>query len=103
MPKADVAAPPGFKGAYERAVRHPASPRVLADILSLVGYDVEPETIERWTLQKRVEVEVWACREHLVASDNPLRRHPRPSWLPEPWKGDDLGSFCASSPTRLEV
>lgn len=96
-------APRGFKTAYERASRKPASPRVLADILSLVGFDVEPEVVEGWPLEKRVEAEVWACREHAVASDNPLRRHPRPEWLPEPWQGPDRGGVWGNAPTRLEA
>lgn len=95
--------PRGFKGAYERVAKDPASAQVLSDILSLVGFDVAPEVVELWPLEKRVEAEVWACREHAVASDNPLRRHPKPEWLPEPWQGPDRGGVWGPAPTRVEA
>ena len=69
-------------------MRHPASVRALSDLLALVGYDASPETIETWPLLRRVEAEVHATNLHLRASDNALHRHPRPSWMPEPWQGE---------------
>lgn len=84
--------PLGFKGAYERAAADPAEPRVLSDLLALVGYDATPSTIEQWSLERRVEAEVYAVNVHLRASDNqPMRRHPKPAWMPEPWTGAITG------------
>jgi hypothetical protein len=33
------------------------------------------------TRDQREELRDWAGREHLRASDNPVRRKPRPKWL----------------------
>lgn len=83
-----MTAPAGFKGAYERARRYPTTARVLSDLLALVGYDAHPSEIARWSLERRVEAEVYAVNVHLRASDNkPMRKHPRPAWMPEPWGG----------------
>lgn len=81
--------PIGFGAAYARCVFDPCRPSVLRDILGLVGFDASEEVIEGWTLRQRVEAEVYAAREHASASDNPVQRHPRPAWLPEPWRGPD--------------
>ena len=83
-----LGAPEGFLGAYRRAAKEPASAGVLGDLLALIGYEAAPEVIERWSLQKRVEAEVHAVNVHLRAQDNVLRRHPRPSWMGEPWLGE---------------
>lgn len=92
-------APPGFKGAYERAAREPAEPEVLSDLLALVGYDASPTVCGSWTLEQRVEAEVYACNVHLIASDNRgMRRHPRPAWMPEPWGGSSEGESILDTP-----
>lgn len=83
-----LVAPDGFLGAYRRAAREPAPPQRLSGLLALIGYAASPEIIERWSLQQRVEAEVHAINVHLRASDNVLRKHPRPSWMPEPWRGE---------------
>lgn len=81
-------APPGFKAAYLRTARSPASPEALSSLLGLVGYEVSPERIARWTLDWRVEAEVYAVNVHLRASDNRgMRKCPKPRWLPEAWQG----------------
>ena len=58
------------------------------DLLALIGYDVTSDQVATWDLRKRVEAVIYAATEHLSAADNPIQRHPRPTWLPEqPWKG----------------
>jgi hypothetical protein len=76
----------------------------VSDILGLVGYEASEEAIKRWGVRKRVEAQVHASNEHLRASDNPIRRHPRPSWMPDPWLGPERGEgiFGAPGPTRLD-
>lgn len=56
-------------------------PATLRDMLALVGEDVAVERIEKWAPLERAVVYDWAAREHLHASDNPVRRRPRPSLL----------------------
>lgn len=58
------------------------------DLLALVGYAVTVDQVASWDLRRRVEAVVYAGTEHLRASDNPIPRYPRPSWLPkDPWRG----------------
>ena len=58
------------------------------DLLALIGYSVTVKQVVSWDLRKRVETVIYAATVHACASDNPVQRHPRPSWLPEqPWKG----------------
>lgn len=104
-------APKGFKAEYARCGKKLASPQVLSDILGLVGYDATPEEVKGWSKEKRIQLEVYAVNVHLRASDNPIRKHPKPEWLPEPWNGpqrdvsrirEDLqGAFDGPSGTRL--
>jgi hypothetical protein len=90
--------PRGFGAAYKRVLKDhfallaAGRPGKLisevVDLLALVGYEVTREQVADWELRKRVEAVVYAGTEHLRASDNPIPRHPRPSWLPErPWSG----------------
>lgn len=59
-------------------------------LASLVGYDVPVDSANLLTDEQLRELEVWAERTHLRASDNPVRVPPRPSWLPnQPWKGPE--------------
>lgn len=90
--------PPGFKGAYARAARDPAEPQVLSDLLSLVGYEASARAIASWPMERRIEAEVHAVNVHLRASDNVLRKHPRPAWMPEPWEGVPEGESSVSPP-----
>jgi hypothetical protein len=77
-------------GAHARTAADPATPEVLRDLLALVGYEASVEAISGWSLERRVEAEVYAVNVHLRASDNePLRAYPRPAWLPAPWLGPD--------------
>jgi len=90
--------PRGFGAAYRRVLKDhfkliaDGEPGKLIgeviDLLALVGYHATIEQVADWDLRKRVEAVVYAATEHLRASDNPIQRHPRPSWLPaDPWKG----------------
>lgn len=93
-----VAVPPGFRSAYARVVSEPASARVLSTLLAVVGYEASETTIETWPFERRVEAEVYATNVHLRASDHPLRAHPKPEWLPEPWQGKPEGEGLFEGP-----
>lgn len=96
--------PYGFGGAFREALFNQRSAtledtyRTLSDLLALVGYEASSEAIATWDLRKRIEAEVHAVREHLAASDNPVRRFPRPSWMPEPWNGSESGEGVFAGP-----
>ena len=60
-----------------------ATTAVLRELLLLVGEDVPLERMLPWAPLERAVVEDWARREHLHASDNLIRRRPRPSLLGE--------------------
>ncbi|HSX22857.1 MAG TPA: hypothetical protein VLE97_08810 [Gaiellaceae bacterium] len=90
--------PRGFGAVYKRTLKDhfkliaDGKPGELisevVDLLALVGYEATREQVADWNLRKRVEAVIYAATEHARASDNPIPRHPRPSWLPEqPWKG----------------
>jgi hypothetical protein len=90
--------PRGFGAAYRRVLKDhfaliaAGEPGKLisevVDLLALVGYEATREQVADWDLRKRVEDVIYAATEHARASDNPIPRHSRPSWLPEqPWKG----------------
>ena len=91
--------PVGFASDYRRVRLDPASAKVLSDLLSLVGYEAPEAVVEEWPLDKRVEAEVYAVNAHLRASDNILRRCPRPEWLPEPWRGPERGEGIFQGPS----
>ena len=97
-------APRGFGASYKRAAADPCEPDVLRDILELVGWTAEPEQIAKWPLARQVEALVHAANVSARASDNPVQRHPEPSWFPEPWKGKGgrgEGIFEGPAPTPL--
>lgn len=60
----------------------PLVPQALQDLISLVEDPPVIEVIQSWTIEQRMEVEHWAVREHLHASDNAIPRRPRPQFLP---------------------
>ena len=71
--------PRGFGAAYRR---------VLKDHFALIANEATANQVASWDLRKRVEAVIYARIEHARASDNPVQRHPWPSWLPErPWQG----------------
>ncbi len=54
----------------------------LRDLLSLVLKGPPSiEVMRFWTPKMREEAEEWASREHLAASDNPVKRIPKPTCL----------------------
>jgi len=97
--QSDQWAPPGFKAHYRQLAIDPATPAVLSDLLSLVGYEAAAEDITTWSLQHRVEAEAFAVTTHLRASDNVLRAHPKPAWFPDPWLGPETGEGIFGGPS----
>ena len=74
------------------------------DLLGIVGYTATVEQVYDWDLRRRVEAVVFAATEHARASDSPVRRHPRPSWLPaRPWQGPPCGEGAFAGPTGTPV
>lgn len=64
-------------------------------LAGLVGYDLPAKDVHLLSNEQLRELEVWAERTHLRASDNPVRVPPRPAWLVDgPWQGasDDWGT-----------
>jgi len=60
------------------------TPQILRDMLALIGEAAtmpSTERIKRWSPLERAVVYDWAAREHLRASDCPVRRRPRPALL----------------------
>lgn len=55
------------------------------DMLSLVGYRLRRTNgaTLAWTANELLVAYDWAAREHLNASDNPVRRRPRPAGIVE--------------------
>lgn len=72
-------------------------------MLGLIGYEASGETILKWSFRKRVELIVYAANSHIRASDNPVPRHPKLDWLPEPYRGPERGegTFQGPGPTML--
>ena len=115
--------PRGFGAAYRRVLKDhfkliaAGEPGKLIseviDLLALIGYEATVEQVADWDLRKRVEAVIYAATEHARASDNPIQRHPRLSWLPEPWKGppadtsriraDLRGAFAGPSGTPIPM
>ncbi|MBB4225994.1 hypothetical protein [Variovorax guangxiensis] len=59
-------------------------------LAGLVGYDVPAADAALLTDEQLRELEVWAERTHLRASDNPVRVPPKPRWLLGlPWQGPE--------------
>lgn len=116
--------PRGFGKAYARTAKDDLALALSAkpgevigtviDLLALIGYHATIKQVADWDLRKRVEAVVYAATEYARASDNPIQRHPRPSWLPEdPWQGapadvshiraDLRGAFAGPSGTPILV
>lgn len=89
--------PRGFGAAYRRVLKDhfewiaAGKPgKIISeviDLLGLVGYTATAEQVADWDLRKRIEAVIYAANTYLRASDNPIPRYPRPSWLPDPWQG----------------
>lgn len=115
--------PRGFGAAYRRLLKDhfgliaAGEPGKLIseviDLLALIGYEATVEQVADWDLRKRVEAVIYSATEYARASDNPVQRHPRPSWLPDrPWQGppadisrirsDLRGAFAGPSGTPID-
>jgi hypothetical protein len=80
-------------------------PRRPCQVSWLIGYEATCAQVAAWDLRRRVEAVIYAGTEHARASDNPVTRHPRPSWLPErPWQGPSrcFGVFAGPGGTSIE-
>lgn len=95
----------------KQVIKHPIykgrKPEGVCILASLVGYAIDPDYFGLLSPEQQRELEVWAERTHLRASDNPVRVPPRPTWLPgEPWQGPDAGGdndiFGGPSPTPVD-
>lgn len=105
--------PRGFGELYRRVAREQLAalgrgrPGVVIDgilsIMRLVGYDASITTVAAWPLRKRIEVEIYCATVHARAGDNPVPRHPKPSWLPDPWKGRWAGDGAFAGPTPTVI
>ncbi|HEY3493807.1 MAG TPA: hypothetical protein VGK73_03940 [Polyangiaceae bacterium] len=97
--------PKGYKRVYAVVAKDPAPPEVLSDILGLVGIEADPLLLATLPLDMRVQAQVWAATAHSKASDNIVRRHPKPPWLPDEWEGPrqdgDLVLAAVGSPSPL--
>lgn len=103
-----LTAPRGFGANYVRVAEYhlkllKKSPGTLIEsirmALALIGYDANG--IEDWDAQKRVETHAYAMNVHLRASDNPIPKHPKLQWLPDPWQGNVNGSGLRAMPTPV--
>jgi hypothetical protein len=63
------------------ADREPAPTEVVRDLLLLCGVSVPVEIVAAQTPQDRLMAQRWAAAEHMSASDNPVRRKPKPAWV----------------------
>ena len=106
--------PRGFGAAYRRVLKDhfaliaAGAPGKLIseviDLLALVGYHATVEQIADWDLRRRVEAVIYAATEHARASDNPVQRHPRPSWLPDrAWQGPPRGEGAFAGPSGTTI
>jgi hypothetical protein len=99
----------GMSAQHKPGPKHPIykgrSVEGICVLAVLVGYDVPSDEARLLTLAQLRELEVWAERTHLRASDNPVRVPPRPAWLPpKPWAGPEVGDdvFGGASPTPVD-
>jgi len=106
--------PRGFGAAYRRVLKDhfaliaAGEPGKLisevVDLLALVGYDATVEQVSGWDLRRRIEAVIYAANEYARASDNPVQRYPRPTWLPEtPWKGPTRGDGAFMGPSGTPI
>jgi hypothetical protein len=104
--------PRGFGVAYkreaQRQIAETLKPGKVIDAvvgaMLVVGYAPTREAVADWPLRKRVEAVIYGATEYARASDNPIRRHPRPDWLTvQPWQGPWSGEGAFSGPTPTEI
>lgn len=100
--------PRGFGAIYRRVARHDLELIAagkpgqvigeIRDVLLLVGYEASIAVVSDWPLRQRVEASVYAATVHARAGDNPVQAHPKPKWLPDPWKGPWRGQGAFAGP-----
>jgi len=49
--------------------------------LALIGVEIPEDDVRGWTKYELMLAYDWAMREHLSASDNTVRRRPKPSFV----------------------
>jgi hypothetical protein len=54
------------------------TPEMVRDLMGLVGVRIPVETLRAWTRTELIVAFDWAAREHLAASDNPVKRRQKP-------------------------
>ena len=54
------------------------TPELLIDVLSMVGVHPDIQHVRLWSKIERLIAYDWAWREHLSASDQPVRRREKP-------------------------
>jgi hypothetical protein len=55
------------------------TPKTVHNLMGLAARDIPPlGTVQTWTPEQLASAAAWASREHLSASDNPVRRLARP-------------------------
>lgn len=67
------------------------TPELVSLALTLVSLDIQPDEMGSWSEIDLLVVYDWAARETLAASDNNVRRRPRP------------GLLACARPFKLEV
>lgn len=101
--------PRGFGRAYAQAAKDDlsldgaANPgeviEQIVSLLALIGYSATTQQVAGWDLRRRVEAVIYASVIHAHAGDNPVRRHPRPAWIPkQPWQGPQCGHGAFAGP-----
>lgn len=73
-------------------------PEMLRNVFALIGVTVDQEALEPWTDLELVLAYDWAVREHLHASDNPVQRRPRPSFVEAAEKAAVREELAAEGP-----
>lgn len=114
-PRSEIwSVPRGFGAAYRRVLKDhfaliaDGEPGMLISqvigLLALIGYHATAEQIADWDLRRRVEAVIYAGTEHARASDNPVPRYPRPSWLTDrPWQGPERGEGAFAGPSGTPI
>jgi hypothetical protein len=85
--------------------RGPLTTGILVDLLGLVGVTVPLERAETWTKLELALAYDWAAREHMRASDDPIRRREQPSFLSlaAPSEHDSLVAKLRTVHTRYRI
>lgn len=77
------------------------TPQVLSDMLLLVSdTPVPPEVIATWTADEREVAGQWAAAEHLHASDNPVKRMPKPDFVQ---RAEEICASAAQAQLAIEA